>query len=183
MQLANDIRNYYFQYLDDLEQDKQFHFCTRLAAWEGDDRALTFLRQNKSQLVPLSGTSTEMKHALRNIIEHPPVARINAANLRAAYFDKYPELRGICFALFRVRHLQAIYDIDTREAFLDVMPESELMRIKQALLSDDDAVRILSTYAINFLYLLERVILEHDTAEAIDLTHIYNLGDGYDTSN
>lgn len=183
MQLADDIQNYYFEHLAQLDSDKQFHFCTRLAAWRGDNRAVAFLEQYRTQILPITATSTEMKHMLRGLMERHTTARANAANLRNVYFDAYPELRGICLALFRVRHLQAVYGIDTRTIFLDVMPESELLRIKQALLNDDDAMRILSTYAVNFLYLTERVILDHDSPKAIDLVHIYNLGKGYDKSN
>jgi hypothetical protein len=179
MQLHEKIKHYYLDHIDELDTDKQFHLFTRLAAWEGDLTALQGLKKLTSTIVPAN--SEMLRQQLTELIEHPPTARINASELREEYFQKYPRLRGIDFALFRVRHLLAVYGVDARQTLLSLVPLAELEQLRQALTNDPAAMRTLSTYAINYLYLLERVILEHD--DQIDIAALHDLGKAYDSSD
>jgi hypothetical protein len=183
MHLSENISDYYFAHMDQLDADKQFHFCTRLGAWNSDRRALEYLRQCRSYFVPEPCTPAALQSILQALITTPPENPVNAQTLRETYFAKYPELRGIDFALFRVRHLKEVYGVDARPALFELYPRKKLLELKAALFADDEAVRIFSTYAINYTYLLERVMLEHDDPASIDLEKIYQLGDGYDTSD
>lgn len=183
MQLSQTIKEYYYQHLPELTEHKQFHFCTRLGAWEGDSRALDHLKKLKTSFVPDPYSPEAMSKELEHILTSPPAVTANAQNLREAYFEKYPTLRGIDNALFRVRHMLAVYGIDTRTLLTQAVPLEQLQKLKSDLLADPQAFCVLSTYAVNFLYLLERVVLEHDDPASIDIAYLYKLGERYDLTD
>ncbi|MEK7152522.1 MAG: hypothetical protein AAB834_01120 [Patescibacteria group bacterium] len=183
MQLSENIRTYYFAHFNELNADKRFHFCTRLAAWYGDQQAVGYLKQVRASFVPDPCTKDTLRASLEELTNQAPDPHVNARLLRDVYFDAYPQLRGIGLAMFRVRHLRAVYGIDARPALFDLMSRQELLKLKNQLLQDQEAVRILSTFAVNFIYLLERLVLEHTDSDAIDVNYFYKLGEGYDTTN
>ncbi len=154
------IQQYYYDNFNTLPKDKQFHFASRLGSWCGDSRALKELEA----LRPAFATST-IKDDLRQLINHPPNATINAAERRAPYFAKYPQLRGYMLALFRVRHLLFHYDIDARDILLDILPKDELYSLSNTLKNDPQAIAVLSTYAINYIYLVEDILYPHNRVE------------------
>ena len=107
MNLAQEIKQYYFDNVDLLPRAKRFHFASRIASWEGDKRALTLLAELCRYMYPLENN----KELLSKILASAP-GNIYAKDLRLRYFNKYPELFGIHNALFRIRHLKQIYGID-----------------------------------------------------------------------
>ncbi len=178
MDLATQVRQYYLDNFNQLPQDKQFHFASRLAAWNNDPVCKQQLAAMKSYVLPPETTTTDM---LRDVLHNLPETPINAATERAPYFAKYPSLRGLMLSLFRVRHLLSIYNTDVREEFLQITPLEELQNLADTLLHDEAAMRVLSTYAINFLYLI-RHILYPDKTGPIDTSVFYTMGRGYDLS-
>jgi len=115
------------------------------------------------------------------IISKPQTSKINANNLRQPFFQKYPLLYGVHSALFRVRHLMYVYGVDGRSSLFSCVSQHELDRIASDLLSDDDATRALSTYAVNFLYLYKAIVLQQK--ECLDPKHFIGLSNGYDLTN
>lgn len=181
MQLRENIRAYYFAHIRELSPNKQFHFCSRLAAWQGNREAIDQLRKLRAHFVPEPCTQEALRQTLQKLAGHQPNTGVNALQLREVYFNHYPQLYGISLALFRVRHLHMVYGIDARPALFELATKHALLRLKEQLLQDKDAVRFLSTYAVNYLYLLERVVLEHTSPDTIDVQSLYELGDTYDT--
>ncbi|HSX29774.1 MAG TPA: hypothetical protein VLE73_04420 [Candidatus Saccharimonadales bacterium] len=179
MDLAGRIRDYYFGYLTQLPTEKQFHYAARLHAWYQDERATAVLHSLRPQYVPEFPADGVLREALENIVHNAPTTAVNGHELRAPYFTRYPSLRGIELALFRVRHWLAIYDIDARDALFNAVDEDKLTALEKKLLRDADALRMLSTYAINFIYLYERVMLRQDGKDAIKLKRLYKIGKGY----
>jgi len=82
----------------------------------------------------------------------------NAGALREPYFLRYPNLKTYVLVLFRITFLKHIYGIDCRELFFKLFPRREVLALREALLKDDEALAILSTHAVNFLYLFDRMI-------------------------
>lgn len=181
MQLANDISDYYKKHFGDISSDKQFHFATRLGAWNSDSFCLHALEERAD--IARGGDLEAIKKDLKDLIDNPPKAKINAASTRERYFATYPELRGRMLALFRVRHLLAHYSIDARAVLLEVCPFDELAALSKALVEDDEALKILSTYAINYIYLLHFVLFPEQPEPAGIAEKIYGLGDSYDLSS
>lgn len=183
MQLAENILDYYLAHLPELTEEKQFHLCSRLAAWTGNQKAIEQLAEMRRHYVPDPCTPDALKKQLQDILDNLEPMPVNAAKIREPYFAKYPWLRGLELVLFRVRHLKEIYGVDARAALFELVPRRQLLEYKEQLLADPDALRILSTYAVNYIFLLERVVLEQDNEESIDLKLFYNLADGYDLND
>jgi hypothetical protein len=181
MELRQNILNYYFAHFAELPQEKQFHFCTRLAAWEQNPRALDFLARYKSTFVPHPATTEALQAVLKELITDQDFDAANAAELRAPYFKEYPWLRGLELALFRVRHWLIVYNVDAREALFNLVPKQQLIDYKDQLMQDDEALRILSTYAVNYVYLLESVVLERP--DTLDIDRLFAIGEGYDSQD
>lgn len=181
MHLAENIHIYYLDNLTTLSYEKQFHFCSRVGAWLGDPVALQHLARMREQYIPSSPEN--LRQELARMIHEPVRGPANAGALREPYFQKYPWLRGLELALFRIRHLRAIYGIDGRAELLSIVPRQQLDGYTGQLLADPQALRILSTYAVNFIYLVERQIFERADSQAINTTTFYNLADGYDLSD
>lgn len=156
--LASAIRSHYLTHFDRLPQDKQFHFVSRLSSWTEDEQATALLDKLKPTLV-----TSDIKQDLHDLITNPPLAKVNAAERRQPYFERYPQLRGYMLALFRVRHLLFHYHIDVRETLLELIPKDTLYELSVRLQNDSEAVAILSTYAINYIYLVEDILYPRDS--------------------
>lgn len=176
MNLPQHIRQYYFDNFVDLLQDKQFHFADRLTSWNDDTNAKHQLDLLRSYMIPNEQSCVPL---LRNLVETPPQAKINAVTSRLQYLEKYPQLRGLMLGLFRVRHLLHDYDIDCRSDFLTLYPYELLDTLATQLLDDPEALKFLSTYAVNYLYLLEHILYRRNTS-AINPTLFYELSARYD---
>jgi hypothetical protein len=181
MELAKKIEDYYFEHINDLPEDKYFHYLSRLASWNDNPRATKLIAAQKNILLP-SREPAEVRNMLNSIINDPPSAKINALTERQPYFDKYPHLRGLSFALFRVRHLLTLFSIDIRNDLLSVISETELHNLTKLLINDPAAVRILSTYAVNYVFLTEE-ILYFNNGIKIDFKFFIKLGEKYDRKN
>ena len=173
--LHQAIRAYYFDHFDELPADKQFHFVSRLSAWSKDTKALKLLDVLKPSMVT-NTTSLDLEALLAT---SPPVT-LNAAARRAPYFAKYPELFGLMLALFRVRHLLFHYGIDTRDELLAFHGKDALYALSDRLQQDSEALMILTTYAINYIYLVESILFpRNDTPMNSFIHQLPSLADIY----
>lgn len=160
--LSNTVSDYYFSHFDDLSPDKQFHFVSRLYLYAREPRALPYISALKSYITHKDQPETaieEIISASKSAVSH---GSKNAAELRRPYFEKYPNLKVYVTVLFRITFLKTIYDIDCRDLFYKYFDKVEVQTLRTQLLDDKKALAILSTHAINFLYLYERVINEND---------------------
>jgi hypothetical protein len=177
MELANKIYRHYLDNLHLLDDDKRFHFASRIAAWNSDPKAFDLLKQSYNYIVR---PEKDLKDVINELVNQPQSGKRNAHKLRQLFFEKYPILYGAHLALFRVRHLESVYRIDARPALFASIPEAELMNLEQNLINDDEALKILSTFAINYCYLFERVIEKNE--ESLPVEHFLDIGNIYDTS-
>ncbi len=174
MSLVEQIRQYYFDNFEYLTPSKRFHFASRLAAWEGSVQAKQALVELKPLMVPKAGAST-----LKGLFEQP-LGPVYADNLRRRYFEQYNLLHGANNMMFRVRHLKEIYGIDLSDDLLDIVKLNQLEELGQQLLADRLAVKWLSSFAVNCLYLLEKldgVPLKLNPSWFLDLRNEYELKD------
>ncbi len=180
MTLANSIERYYFEKLSALPPDKQFHFASRVASWEGHPEALAAIERLREYIIP-DDSSRGLIKLFKELSGHKQNSRINSFELRAPFFKKYPNLWGINLALFRARHLKYFYDIDAKEQLLQSLNEVELDKLSKSLLNNPPALRILSTFAVNFLYLYEDVLLSNRSN--LDPEYLIEIAKEYDLSN
>jgi len=172
MNLISTVRQYYLGHFDELPSDKQFHFASRLAAWENLPAAHDKLKLLRQTIAP----EKEIEKSLAALLHSPPEAKINAASTRQAYFEQYSELRPFMLALFRVRHLRDIYGIAARESLLELVSEDQLGDLASQLMEDEKAMRVLSTYAVNYLYLLDHILFKDRDGTCLDVQRLYDIG-------
>jgi len=178
MELAEKIYQYYFDNSRLLNDDKLFHFASRIAAWQGSPEAFELLRDSSDYIVQ---PSKDLNDVISELVNSPQTGKRNAHELRQPFFERYPQLYGAHVALFRVRHLEAIYGINARSALFAAISEADLIKLEQDLLSDDEAIRILSTFAINYCYLFERVVRKNE--QSLPIQHFYDIGTVYNTDD
>lgn len=183
MDLANAVKEFYFAHIDQLPATKQFHFASRLAAWQGEPRASSLLHSLKSSIVPADVAINSLVAYLQVLAEQQPSSTTNAMTARAPYFARYPRLRQLNTVLFRVRHLATMYGVDAKEALARIVPFTELVHLQQQLLSDSEAVAVLSTYAINYCYLVERIVHDDPSYSNIPVDVLCELSHQYDEGN
>ena len=183
MDLATAVLTYYFTHADRLSAEKRFHLANRMVAWNGDARAKSLLEACKPVFVPEPVTDETLDASFDHAAAVAEQAKPNivAYDLRKPFFDRYPALMGLEAELFRLRHLRELYDIDAGDVFLRRHPLPALRELEQALLADAAAMRALSTWAINYTYLLHRTVLQEEGS--IDVDALYALGGGYDTND
>ncbi len=179
MDLARHVRQYYLDHFDDLPLEKQLHFAGRLSLWN-NDQDCTHLLLGLKESLPVEETAS--KRELLKLKDLLPSPGISAADLRQPYFQQYPELNGRNLMLFHVRHMRVYFGIDHLDQLLELVRYEQLAELARSLVDDEPALRILSTYAVNYLYLLEHLFPDHDSL-LIDTAKLYNLGDGYDLSD
>ncbi len=178
MALASLIRQYYLDHFEELPLDKQFHFAGRLASWSGDKDCQKLLRQNQEQYV---GKPELYETSIVNLLQSTPSLHMSAAEQRMAYFEKYPNLYGTSLALFRLRHLTYIYHVDAQSALTRQITPARLHDMSRQLAHDTEALRVLSTYAVNYLYLVEGILF--DSEIPIPLEAILKQSTAYNTDD
>lgn len=146
------VRDYYYKHFYELSPKKQFHFATRMKNYFKTHYFDDYLKQN----VP----STE----LRPILMNNDFSKVVKFNLRKPLFEKYPELYGVEATLFRIHHLLVEYNIDTRDEFKEIYPIEKLYQLSDGLLDDEDALKILSSWAINTICLTEELFPRGENA-------------------
>ncbi|CAN5143959.1 hypothetical protein BH09PAT3_BH09PAT3_0920 [soil metagenome] len=180
--ISNGIYDYYLDHFDEMPFDNQFHFASRLHLWCRDPRLAAILHDLRSEFTFNDNPAVAVEALIQKAKDTPVHGAKNAAKLRRPYFEKYPQLRTYVTVLFRLTFLQNIYGLDARALFYEHFPQAEVEVFADKLLADTDAIAILSTHAINFLYLYERVIKQDDTS--LNPAQFLNIGrTGYDVND
>ncbi len=145
------------EYADQLHNlnGKKFHFLSRLFLWTGEEYYQRQLLDLQKEYI--GETETEYRATLRKISLAQPTSGSRALSKhdRLRYFQKYPRLEMLLGLLFKVLFVEKIYGINIRPLIKEIVADEELVQLKQSLENDIEALHILSTHAINYLYLLE----------------------------
>lgn len=157
--LSNNIYAYYRRHFDEMPRDKQLHFASRIFLWDSDSFGKEKLASLRSYVTdygrPELALQTVYAEAKRTVYDGSQ----NSLKHRLQYFEKYPWVRPVSSTLFRLTFLDTIYGIDTRRTFSKLFPPDTLKTQFDRLLADPEALAMLSTQAINCLYLYNRVVL------------------------
>lgn len=156
-QLTDIVKQTYLRRFDELELEYQFHFASRMYAWTGDTDARQRLEQLKEHMVPMTHDGrVQALHTIEHELAIKDYERdVNNYARRKPFFAAYPKLLLVHNALFRIRHWWCVYGIDERESLFTLVPKEDVETMLVSLMDDEDALRVLSTYAINTLYLYE----------------------------
>ncbi len=154
--LSNSIYNYTLSHFEELPLDKQFHFASRLATWSNDVACTQLVASMRDVFLPTSNPLQTLE-ALRNgkLIPLLPGNK-DLLQLRGASNNKFPQLRSAARLLYWAALLDNMYKVDFRPAVTAIFSKHELVELYEALLTDHTAIGMLSTHAVNFLFLYKR---------------------------
>jgi hypothetical protein len=156
--LSNSIRDYFWSHFDELPLDKQLHFASRLWFWEQDPTARQKLDELRSSILPGENVIESLRGIGEGNLLPLRQGSLNVLHLREPFFARYPSLRRTATVLYWGLILDACYETDARSRLNELFPESELQRLYQELCQDRQAVALLSTHAVNFMYLYQRYV-------------------------
>ncbi len=135
--------------------EKKFHLLSRLFLWTGNPQhqdALKVLKKNY-----IGDTDAEHRAILEKLYATVPEHGnfMAAKETRMKYFEKYPTLEPSLNLLFKYLFATKLYGVDLKPIIKQIVSDAALLDLKQTLENDHSALRVLSTHAINYLYLLE----------------------------
>ena len=139
------VKKYYDQHLDELSPEKRFHYITRMKNFLKTHDYDDYLSKN------MPDTN------LVAILTNNNYSKVYNKELRRPFFEKYPDLFGVEAALFRVHHLLHEYDLDLRDNFVKLYPINKLYSLVDSLMGDPDAIKALSSWAVNTVCLTEEL--------------------------
>lgn len=151
--LSNSIDAYYQNHFDALPLDKQVHFAARLSAWNDDERCKGLLARVKPVILPDDSIATSLQKIQSGSLIPLLPGNAHLLALRQAHNARYPMLRDYARLLYWAMLLESLYGGDGRAALSAEVDTEELATLYTALRDDTDAIALLSTHAINFLYL------------------------------
>lgn len=139
------VKDYYYQHFEELGPEKKFHFATRMKNYFKTHDFDRYLADNRPS------------DNLAEVLNNNDFSKVSNYILRKPFFEKYDGVYGVEATLFRVHHLLAEYNFDTRTNFLELYPQDSLYKLADDLMRDEEALRILSTWAVNVIYLTEEL--------------------------
>jgi len=152
--LHEEIKKYYFDNQKRLKKASLEHLVSRLYLWNRDPEALRILKK-----IAPSAIQEEEKYLnmLQNMEVKIPLKCKNLSEIREPFFQKYKLLRKFNKILFRLTTAYTIYGKDYKHCLFKIFSKEEISKYRAALLKDTRALSILSSHAINFLYLYSRL--------------------------
>lgn len=177
--LASHIRDYYWEHFSELPESTRFHFANRLALWEDDPQGHAYLEKIRSSYAPESKTALHAK--LQSCFVEAPRTTMPAYERRHPFFEQYPQLYGLHQALFYVRHLDVLYAVDATPILAQLITPAEVEAMLRKIRNDPEALRVLSTIAVNTVYLAQRYCLAQP--DTTDPSQFFALRNTYDTTD
>jgi len=145
------IKNYYKDNIN-LIPEKKIHFFSRLWLWTREKSIRKILQEEKSNYLGKNNTCLAMK--LREHLQKNNRAKKTDIELRREYFAKYERLISYNKVLFKVLFAQTLYGENIKPIVKKLGIDKEMLLMYQKLKKDKKAICVLSTHAINFMYML-----------------------------
>lgn len=162
--LSNTVRDYFVSHFEELPLDKQLHFASRLWFWKQDETARRLLDNLRPKIIPTGDIIDSLRQIQNGHILPLRQGSANVFHLREAHFLRYPSLRPTATTLYWGLILDTCYNLDARSRLGELLPLSELQGLYDSLITDPEATAILSTHAVNFMYLYQRYVRKNEVA-------------------
>lgn len=146
----------------DFQLGTKFHMASRLFLWSQDQAPGAWLTDMQQEWT--IGEHASTLELLRYMSKKKPTGERprNSLQLRRPFLEKYPMLGFSNPVLSKIHFLATIYGQDFSNYFFQLFPEQKIRQLARDLIQDEQALMVLSTYAINFLYFLRYDILHED---------------------
>lgn len=176
------VEQYYKDRIHTISDDA-FHFASRLWLWSKDEWARERLDEYKAGYIGADAAGIE--RTIESIVDrvgNGPLTVNQEKAYRKESFEKYNKLPLYNNLLFKVVFCDTIYDTDIRPFVRKHVSDKDFLDLFAQLIEDHDAVRLLSTHAINFFYLLKNYFkdkLSLSSAVLVDPHELIELLPGY----
>lgn len=162
---------------------KALHYASRMYLWTGEPVYRDMLDAAEEEY--LGKTEQATKERLDKLYsgEGLDAGRVGVT-ARYNYYDKYPLLRPANRLLYKSLFARTLYkreDIDRH--IQKAIGDDQLLDLFNALTKDHDAVRVLSTFAVNFFYLVKAYFekdLKHSNLVLLDPRLFEEIASEYD---
>jgi hypothetical protein len=179
-ELYNTIRATYVGRFAELTPKSRLHFASRLYLWLQDPVTANWL----AQLRPGFTAEERPLLAVRQLIAEPAPRLQQTGTLRAPYFERYPKLRVYERVLFRLLFMRTLYGLETSALFDELFSPTDTEQLYEALLNDPESLARLSSFGVNFVYLLKRFVRQDESGLPLEqLLHVGQTGYGNDTAD
>ncbi len=145
------VRNYYERFDKFLPRYTSFHLWSRLWLFGKDASAKSRLEGLKDWYL---GRENGMEKRVRELTT-TAANKDDPITDRKRYYQKYPKLLKYSSLLFWWLMAREVYGEDVGGEVEKVAPKEEMTSLLEAVLRDDEAIKILSSGATNFFYLVE----------------------------
>lgn len=144
----------YFKGSLELYPHELFHYASRRWLWSRDEWSAKQLADMKAWYLgeDEAGYDEKIAEICNKTVRTENVNQGRA--YRRKYYERYDKLPIYNAILFRYLFAQTLYGIDLRPYIHKYISDTELSGLYEQLIRDHDAIRVLSTHAVNFCYLL-----------------------------
>lgn len=153
--------------------DQKFHYASRMYLWTKDD----FYRRKLANLkkTAIGNSANEQSVLLKKILKLKPACNdFVAEKLRKKYFKKYPHLFAYNSLLFKSLFAETLYGENLRPIIKNMVSDNDFLSLKEKLEEDEAAVAGLSTFAVNYFYLLSHYLGKSEIANPRFFLKIFN---------
>jgi len=161
------VRDYYDKFAEFLPGPIAFHLWSRLWLYQKDEKA----RKKLDQLADwyLGKGEGGIEKRIKDLTT-TTAQKDDPVTERKSYYQKYPKLLKYGSLLFWWLMAKEIYATDVSEEIERAAPKEDMIKLAEAILADREAVKIVSSGATNFLYLLEAY-----SGKKIDTENLFSL--------
>ncbi len=130
--------------------NKEFHFWSRRYLWNRDDFSYKKLLKLKKKQI--GSSDLERKMLLEGLVkkEYSKTDDMNAKDIRIRYALKYKRIKGFNLALFRGLFSEIVYGESLKRVLREVLPNEEVIKLKESLLGDPNALMHLQPIVLIF---------------------------------
>ena len=131
-----------------------FHYASRLWLWSHDQWARGILDDIKEWYI--GADENQYRQKLETILGGSDSVKVvnQRQKPRQKYREIYQKIPQYNSILFKVLFAETLYGVDLRSIVRDIVSTEDLIQLHDALRADHDAIRVLSTHAMNYMYLL-----------------------------
>jgi len=153
---AHQLVEDYYKHGIGFDSEATFHFASRMWLWSNDEWARQALDDARQQYIGTSGEETGSKiDEMVQKFNTGGMTLSNSKKFREQHFNKFPRIPLYNRLFFKMMFADSIYSTDIRPQIRKHITDEELLETFRQLRADHDAIRVLSTHAINFFYLLK----------------------------
>ncbi|MEP7103538.1 MAG: hypothetical protein ABI721_02410 [Candidatus Dojkabacteria bacterium] len=152
--IAKNIEDFYLTNLNLLKPEKRFHLLSRLYLSTRNSKYKKLLNLYKSDLIP-----TNLEEFLKELLNNNYIDRhLLVEGKRSQYLQEYPEISKYNKVFFLNFFLKQIYGIKIARIINKDLNKIQVLAYFNKLILDPDALRILSSVAVNFLFQANRYL-------------------------